>query len=100
MLIKKDEIVTFMHGLNNERDRPMIATRDFDLQVIADQLTEGMSGHDRQMEVYVLHERLEDMGLMRPVQQTLVRLIAEENSVVIELAKEDPRVTDKPTAQA
>lgn len=98
MLIKKGEIVTFVHGpsLMAERDRPMIAVQDFDLQAIGDELTRGMDGYDRQMKVYVLHEILEDMGLMQPAPHRLVRLIADEDRFVIEHAEEDPRVTDRP----
>lgn len=96
MLIKKDEIFTFMHGLCDERDRPMIATQEFDLSAIANQLIQSMDDYDKQAEVDLLHERLEDLGLARPLQQTLIRLGLEADHVVLERAEEEPRVTKKP----
>lgn len=94
MLIKKDEIITLMHGIRDERDRPMVATQDFDLSAIANQLTSGMDVYDKQMEVYILHERLEDLGLARPLQQTLICLVPEADRVIIEHAEEESRITD------
>lgn len=96
MLIKKDEIVTFMHGFFGERDRPMVAVKEFDLDVVIATLTEGMDVYDCQSETYIIIERLEDMGLMRPVPQTLIRFNYEDERLTIQAEEEEPRITDRP----
>lgn len=97
MLIKKDEIVTFMHGFFGERDRPMVAIKDFDLDAVVAKLTEGMDVYDCRPETSLITERLEDMGLMQPVPHTLINFNYDDERLTIQVEEEEPRITDKPT---
>lgn len=96
MLIKKDEVFTLTHDLD-ERNRPMVALQDFDLVAVSNQIVSGMSEFETAAEAWTLVERFEDLGLAKPFQQTLIRITTEAGRVSAELIEEQPRVTYLPT---
>jgi len=96
MLIKKGEIVTFLHGYFGDQDRPMVAIKDFDLDAVVAKLTEGMDVYDCREETSIITERLEDLGLMQPVPHTLIIFSYDDDSLTIERKEDDPRVTEMP----
>ncbi|WP_104961360.1 hypothetical protein [Pseudomonas sp. XWY-1] len=93
MLIKKDEVFTLMHGLRDERNKPMVALQDFDLVTVANQIVDGMDEHDTDLESWILIERLEDLGLAIPAQQTLIRIYSGAGEIDAEVVQESPRIT-------
>lgn len=96
MLIKKDEVFTLTHDLD-ERNRPMIALQDFDLVAVANQIVAGMSEFETAAEAWTLIERFEDLGLAKPFSQSLIRITTEAGRVSADLIDEPPRVTYLPT---
>lgn len=96
MLIKKDEVFTLMHGIRDESNKPMLAIQDFDLITVANRIVDGMDEHDTDMEAWILIERLEDLGLAKPIVQRLIRIIPGNGQIAIEAAKETPRITERP----
>lgn len=96
MLIKKDEVFTLMHGIRDESNKPMVALQDFDLVSVANQIVDGMDQHDTDLEAWILIERLEDLGLAKPIVQRLIRIIPGIGEITTEAARETPRITERP----
>lgn len=96
MLIKKDEVFTLMHGIRDESNKPMVALQDFDLVTVANQIVAGMDEHDTDLEAWILIERLEDLGLAKPIVQHLIRIIPGNGQITTEAAMETPRITERP----
>ncbi|MBD8614104.1 hypothetical protein IFT69_10270 [Pseudomonas putida] len=92
MLIKKDQMFTLTFNLD-ERDPPMIALEDFDLLEIANRIASGMDDYDTYCEALMLVERLEDLGLAKPVPQLLIRMYSDAGEIDAELVKENSRIT-------
>jgi len=92
MLIKKGEMFSLTHNLD-ERDPPMIAQQDFDIVEIASRITSGMSEYHTACEVGLLYERLEDLGLARPVPQKLIRIYSGAGKIEAEVVEESRRIT-------
>lgn len=95
MLIKKDEIFTLMHGICEERNKPMVALQDFDLVEVSNQITADMDEHNTAVEAWMLIEHFEDMGLAKPLIQTLIHIYSEDGQISAELGEEYPRVTPR-----
>lgn len=93
MLIKKGEMFSLTHNLD-ERDPPMIAQQNFDLVEIANRITSGMCEYDTAFEAGILVERLEDLGLARPAQQTLIRVYSGVGKIEAEVVEESRRITE------
>ena len=93
MLIRKDEMFTLTFD-GDERKPPMIALQDFDLVEVANRITSGMSDYDTACEAWILVERFEDLGLARPVPQTLIRINSGAGKIDAEVVKESPRITE------
>ena len=96
MQIKKDEVFTLMHGIRDESNKPMVALQDFDLVEVSNQITADMDEHDTACEAWMLIEHFEDMGLAKPLVQTLIRIFADDGQISAEPAEEYPRVTPRP----
>lgn len=96
MLIKKDEVFTLMHGIRDESNKPMVALQDFDLVTVANQIVAGMDEHDTDLEAWIFIERLEDLGLAKPLVQSLIRIIPGHGKITAEEAREQPRITERP----
>lgn len=96
MQIKKDEVFTLLHGIRDESNKPMIALKDFDLVTVANQIVAGMDEHHTDLEAWILIERLEDLGLVKPLVQSLIRIIPGRGEITAELTKEQPRITERP----
>lgn len=95
MLIKKDEVFTLTHDLD-ERNRPMVALQDFDLVAVANQIVAGMNKFETADESWLLIERLEDFGLAKPFEQTLIRITSGPGVIFAEVVQEAPRITERP----
>ena len=93
MLIKKDEVFTLTHDLD-ERNRPMVALQDFDLVTVANQIVSGMSEFETASEAWTLIERFEDLGLAKPFNQTLIRITPRAGQILAEVVQEPPRITE------
>ncbi|XMB47140.1 hypothetical protein QQ999_14535 [Pseudomonas fluorescens] len=96
MLIKKDEVFTLMHGIRDESNKPMMDLQDFDLVTVANRIVDGIDEHDTDLEAWILIERLEDLGLAKPIVQRLIRIIPGNGQITTEAAKETPRITERP----
>ncbi|AYN11801.1 hypothetical protein [Pseudomonas putida] len=96
MLIKKDEVFTLMHGIRDESNKPMMALQDFDLVSVANRIVDGMDEHGTDLEAWILIERLEDLGLAKPIVQRLIRIIPGIGEITTEAARETPRITERP----
>lgn len=95
MLIKKDEVFTLTHDLD-ERNRPMLALQDFDLIAVSNEIVSGMSELETAAEAWTLIERFEDLGLAKPFQQTLIRIRPGSGQILAEVVHEPPRITEPP----
>lgn len=93
MLIEKGEMFTLTHD-RDERNRPMVALQDFDLVEVANRITSGMDRYDTANEAWILVERLEDLGLARPLPQTLIRIHSGAGEIEAEVVQESPRITE------
>lgn len=92
MLIKAGEMFTLTYD-RDERNWPMVAIQDFDLVEIANRITSGMSEYDTACEAWILVERLEDLALARPLQQTLISITPGKGRIFAEVVEESRRIT-------